>query len=196
MWLDTDVSNAIVTKAFLHDNVKDGIFVEANQGPITIEHSTICHNSEYGVRSANTARVTLANNIIYGNGASSEKTGAQIHISGDNGGRKLKDFETGQSTTAQSENWKLTDNQIVGTNTHQLLLMTTLNAPTWQLFTGSLSSDHNLWYNARLSDGFSGDSGGRCDSDAWKHYSGQDKASSFSDPRYKDADHHSFDPLP
>ena len=72
--------------------------------------------------------------------------GAQINISGDNTGRSITDFETKQTMVTQSQNWKLFDNQIVGTNSRQLLIRTDLNSTMWGLFATTLSADRNLWW--------------------------------------------------
>src|SRR5205814_4241301 len=62
LWLDTNCINVLVDKATLNSNVKDGIFIEANEGPITIQNSVIARNAEYGVKDANAAGVILKNN--------------------------------------------------------------------------------------------------------------------------------------
>jgi hypothetical protein len=118
-WLDTDVTNVLVDNGSFHGNLRDGMFIEANQGPITVTNTKIYNNTLYGIRVANSANVTVKDSIIYGNWLSTSSAGAQINISGDSVGRTVTDFETKATMTAQSQNWTLVGNTIVGTNAQQ-----------------------------------------------------------------------------
>jgi hypothetical protein len=186
LWFDTDCSNILVDHATVRNNDKDGFFLEADEGPITIQNSVIDHNAQYGVRDANSGYVNLFSNILYGN------VQAQINISGDNTGRTFTNFETGQQLTTQSQNWKMNDNQIVSLNANQPLIKTDLNAQMWQFFAASLVSDRNLFWNPATPTAFQRDGGIRMDLPAWRVNTKQDANSFFADPKYQDPTNYNF----
>ncbi len=148
-WLDTDCKNITLESSFLNDNRGWGLFLEANQGPIRVENNAICRNkTTHGIFVANTKNVTLNANTIYGNGGSLGNMSGQLGISGEyNGSRQIQDWETGQTLDLMSENWTMTNNTIVGLNSKQMDIFTTVSPYVWNTFAYSLSSSYNLWYS-------------------------------------------------
>ena len=113
------------------------MFIEANQGPITISNSTSCENRNgSGIAGANSTDVALMDSVLYGNSR------AQVTITGDYE-RSVMNWETARSATLRPEYWKLKRNSILSIDPAQLLLMT----PDWRPFVGSLSSEAKFWHN-------------------------------------------------
>ncbi len=178
-WLDTDVTNAIVDNGSFHDNLRDGMFLEASQGPITVANSKIYHNTLYGIRVANSANVTVRDSVLYDNWLSTSSAGAQINISGDNSGRSVTDFETGATMTAQSQNWNFTGNTVVGTNAQQYAIKTDLNSTMWGLFVTTLNADRNTYWNPLLTNFFQRNGGTKMNFAGWQLHTGDEANSAF-----------------
>jgi parallel beta-helix repeat protein len=169
-WLDFDNANILIEAASWCDNLTNGIFIEASQGPITIRDSLICHNRKYGIQTTNSSAVTLAGNTIRGNGSS------QILVTGDIE-RPISDWETGEQIRLKVEHWTLQENIIVGEDARQLLLDT----PRWGHFLDSLASKSNHWYNPEKSNAFKVGSM-YLDFRGWQATMGQDFKSIFAAP--------------
>ena len=173
-WFDTDCTDVLVDGAWWVKNERAGIFIEANQGPITIRNSVLAFN-QHGVTSTNSSRVTLENNLIYGNLAS------QIGPMGQRD-RPIKTWQWNgkrQDIVTQIKDWTLRDNIIVSTTSRQSGLNLTYQDP--DLFLKTLTSDGNVWY---------GESSPRIVSLAgvqmtlaeWQTTTGQDSNSRFETP--------------
>jgi hypothetical protein len=178
-WFDTDCRDIIVDNAFWCNNLTEGIFIEANQGPIIIKNSKICFNKSWGILS-NSANIILENNIIYGN----EK--AQIKFTG---GKEIvfKNWETQKEERVKPEGWKFLDNVIVGVKKYQLLIDT----QPWEFFFSSLSSSRNLYYNNENKNCFQiGPS--FFNFSEWQNLTGQDLDSSFADPSFANPENYDF----
>jgi hypothetical protein len=67
LWFDTDNVNISVKKSVFSQNLYYGVFLEANQGPITLENSRFCENGAEGVRVQNSDRVSITNNLFRDN---------------------------------------------------------------------------------------------------------------------------------
>jgi hypothetical protein len=181
-WFDTGCTNVIVDHAFLCRNYGDGIFIEANQGPLEITTSIICNNKAgAGVLSGNSSNITLEGNIIYGN----EK--AQIMISGFHDTmRSIKDWKTGQTLFVGSDHWKISHNIIAGASGNQMLIATTLAPAMWNGFIGQLNSYDNIWYNPANPNTLRVANGTALNLAKWQQQSRQDHDSKFEDPRFRD----------
>lgn len=191
MWFDTDCEHIIVNKAVIGDNLRMGLYLEANQGPINLQNSIICHNREYGVLIANSAEVTLDGNVIYGNA----KT--QIMVSGlYEASRREKNWETQMEMALLARNGTWLHNAIVGTDASQLLVGTTLSFALWNHFVDSLTSNRNLWFNAQNINVFQLPGGTQVNFRTWRLMNGQDYTSRFADPCFKDPANGDFNPFP
>lgn len=181
IWFDTDCENILVKQSTFCSNLQLGIYLEANQGPITIQNSKICRNKEYGIQIANTAKVNLENNTIYGNDNS------QIMVSGQYDQPRMEtNWETGEQRAllAEDASWKY--NAVVGTEGNQLLVATTVSSGLWGRFINTLTSVSNLWFNAQNPRAFQIAGGQQINLETWKLTTGRDGQSIFADPRFKD----------
>ncbi|GJL63586.1 MAG: hypothetical protein NPIRA04_22400 [Nitrospirales bacterium] len=138
-WLDTDNENIILENNTWCGNFKEGLVIEASQGPILISHSKIYQNEWTGIHISGSKNSTLTGNQIYNN------TGAQIKIEGSKL-RKGKNWETRTSFTVKGGNWKFENNIIRSEN---LLL----NADS-QHFIATLKSTKNHWHSLNESGWF------------------------------------------
>jgi hypothetical protein len=137
-WFDYDHSRILVENAYWSNNLRDGVFIEANEGPMLIRNSTFANNRNgAGISGASSSDVTLAENVIFGNQAS------QIQITGDLD-RQVTNWETNTTYTLHAERWALACNTIANSYKAQLLV----DAPNWPRFLTSLTSQKNIWYNA------------------------------------------------
>ena len=137
-WLDFDNTNILIENAIWKGNLKDAIFIEANEGPITIKDSAICNNKDGrgAIIGGHSENVTLEGNVIYNNG------NAQINIGGSNS-RKSENWETGESFTLDSKDWIIENNLIAGNGSEQLLLY----RYGTNTFLDNFKSNNNIWIN-------------------------------------------------
>jgi hypothetical protein len=193
-WLDSDSSNVTIDSAFLHANLTYGMFIEANQGPITVKGSIACHNRGPGFLINNSREVTLESNVLYGNGR------AQILMEGTPpDGRSMQNWETGEHMMLMSEHWQLKDNDVVAKNANQLLLEINLGGSisvAWSKFKQSLIAEKNLWYNPSTTQvfrvfGWSTETK-NIDFNEWRTLTNQDLDSTFTSPQFLNPDNHQF----
>jgi len=191
IWFDTDCEDILVNEAVFCSNLEIGIYLEANQGPIAIKNSRICHNKHYGILIGNSAKVNLERNILYGNAPS------QIMVSGlYDSARPETNWETGEKRALLAEQAVWMHNVVVSTKAKQSLVSTTLSQPLWQHFLESLKSDRNVWFHPQDSNVFQGAGGYQGDFKAWQSTTRQDSGSLFADPRLRDPAQDDFGLLP
>ena len=177
-WFDYDCSDIVMDRCWWVGNDRAGIFIEANQGPITIRNSVLALN-EYGVMSTNSSRITLQGNAICGN------TTAQVSLLGQRD-RPVKTWDWGGQSAdivLRIENWTLRDNVVLATAEPQVCLNLSYADP--DLLMSSLSSDGNIWYRPGADRAFSV-AGVKMTLDEWQSVSGQDANSVFADPGFGD----------
>ena len=142
LWLDLDNADVLLDSLTLINNLSDGVFIEANPGPIMLQNSRICGNGGAGILTANSEQVTLQHNIICNN-----LTGG-IHVTGQDDGRPVANWVTGEPRLLFLDQWTLRNNQIFAQSAHSHeLLQTTLGQSGWSQFINTLTSDENTWYH-------------------------------------------------
>ncbi len=182
IWFDFDNRDIVVDHLFTAQNDRDGIFLEASQGPITIMNSRICGNGTEGVLTSNSSWVKLKGNVIYGNKKS------QIFVWGEPEGRRVEDRETHAQYTLLAEHWTINQTVIMGLNSTAALIGTHQTARNWNVFLTSLTSDQNTWYSPSPQSAFQlgVENGGGppklADFAGWRRATGQDKDSFFGRP--------------
>jgi Right handed beta helix region len=133
-WLDYDSENIVMDNLHVVNN-RDGIFLEANQGPIVLRKSLVAFNHTVGVSSTNSRNVVLENNIIYGNKDS------QIMIFGKAERRVLSGRKRPISYWMRCESWSLYCNVIASDKPSKLLEIV-----GWPWFLKSAWGGKNLYY--------------------------------------------------
>jgi parallel beta-helix repeat protein len=135
LWLDFDNTNLTVDGATLVWNFNDGLFIEANAGPILVQNSTMSNNQNAaGIAGANSSDVTLLNNAVIGNGVE------QILVTGDLH-RTVTNWETNGQQDVQATRWTIQGNTVTSQDVSQALLAT----PNWQPFLTTLLATNNIW---------------------------------------------------
>ena len=187
IWFDTDNKNITLENLDSSNNLTMGMFLEADEGPITITDSKFCNNNDnedstysFGTLiSGNAEYVTVSGSLFYNNAV--PDFGGEIFIGGTSAGRTFKDWETGQTYTVQSQNWTLNGNTVVGVGSLQDLFYSYQTGSVWNLFQSTFSSNNNTWWNASNANVFHPEAG-VFDFSKWHSYMGQDANSTFSDP--------------
>jgi hypothetical protein len=172
LWLDTDITDAVVRDSFIADNRRRGLFLEAMQGPVTVENNTICDNLQEGVLDGKANDVTLEGNRIFDNGR------AQLTFSGEQGGRAFTAYDTREDLLIRSTNWTLRDNTLQGA-TGSRVIGNNLNAEDWDLVRSTLHATDNTYHHPSDPRPFT-ISGAIVDFAGWQTDTDQDHHSSFS----------------
>ena len=187
-WFDSGCKDILIDGADFSDGRTDGIFLEANVGPIIIRNSRIYnHRNGPGIECDSTANVILENSILYGNKIQINVRPGKERWSPAPGSTRenlIKEF-------SRMENWTLRSNVIVCASAEQRLF----NGHAWDFFLDTLSSDRNLWYRPGDGEPFTL-SGVDISFEEWLAITGQDLSSTFADPRWRDPDHADFEFLP
>ena len=166
LWLDTDDVNVAIESSRFENNLRDGIFLEANQGPLLVTRSRTCGSSSgAGVAGSVSANVLLTRNVICGNSQ------GQLLITGDTD-RNVTNWETGEVIDVRTENWTVCGNGMQAANSNQA----SLNTPDWSWFLDSLASDWNMWAMPKGERGFVVGSQNLSFS-GWRNNTGEDRHS-------------------
>ena len=184
LWLDTDHKNALLTHLELRDNLKDGLFIEANQGPITLERPTITDNQGYAVLTANSENVTVNDGTLL------ENAEGALHITGAVDGRTITNFETGTTFVVQGRNWTVMESTLSQGASDGDLISTTYDEEAWGQFIDSLSSDYNTWWHPSRRDVFRWWTWTHITFEEWQERTGEDQHSVFADPESGTSAHH------
>jgi hypothetical protein len=137
-WLDTDNSDITIQDTRIISNRLAGLFLEASQGPITVDRTVINGNGNRGILVSNAAKTTLTNSQVANNAE------AQITLSGDQAGHPVIDWESRQTLNVQSTGWTVRNNRIQAAN-HQLLVENTWSAASWADARPTYAWTDNTW---------------------------------------------------
>lgn len=164
LWLDYDISDAVVSGAVLNENHRDGIWIEASQGPITIRKSVMRDNHEAGLHSTFSHNVVIDSNEFAGNRE------AQIKLGGTST-RVVRDFVSGEDMHLRASGWVITNNAFEGV----ALATNHMKPADWRAFVNSLVSDQNRFTKPTFRV-----LRRRFQLDGWRQLTGQDENSSAS----------------
>jgi hypothetical protein len=190
LWFDSDNQNVVVEDSVLCNNRLPGLFVEASQGPTAVVRSTLCNNERDGVFGSGAERVTLKNNIFYGNGF------AQIELGGIEVRSGVDNWETNRTGELRDQDWTLCGNVFVSRTPNAQGPGGGLVVPNWPWFLTTVNSSKNIWWNAESPAVFrvSGSRTFDLDLAGWQHLTEQDANSAFADPRLSGPDQGSLAP--
>jgi hypothetical protein len=182
---DTDNASISTSGIIATSNLRSGIFVEKDEGPITLNTAYICNHTGAqvvgGLVLRNSEGVSLTDSVLMNNAAS------QIILIGVKGGIEVTNWQTGKETNLITQNFTNTGNTIQGNSSTQLLFNDGyLNDSDWTTFQTSLVSKNNTWWNTSSTttpytipspndwtyDDFS----------SWKSATTQDSSSSYKEP--------------
>ena len=148
LWLDTDVSNVVVRGDRACGNFREGLFVEAVQGPATIEDSTFCTNGQGGIVIATSRGITVQRSLLSGNGK------GNLVFAGERS-RTWKDHTTGASiTVGDFEDIGLFHNVLASGGAAPLVMTPNVPLADWtaRLRAGEIVARTNTWNHPRLGD--------------------------------------------
>jgi parallel beta-helix repeat protein len=180
LWLDYDIADAVIDSLVAIRNERDGIWIEASQGPITITRSTISDNAEAGIHSTFSRNVVVDSNTIVGNSE------AQLKIGGAST-RAVRDFESGRDLYLSAGGWVITHNVFGmssrgGTDDVLTVLGTeAMSDADWSGFARTLVSDENVFRAPGSAVAFRV-MGRRIDLASWRRLTGQDDQSTSGGP--------------
>jgi hypothetical protein len=181
---DADVTAGQLVSAF---NLRDGVFIEKSQGPVSVANSTVCNNSLLGLYFDGGLALRTSTNVTLNANRLVNNTGSQLPIIGIQGGVPIavSNYETGQNYNLLTSNLTMTSNTFLGGTGQQLFNDFDQGGSAWQDFQTTLVSDHNTWWSDSVSQPFivpvpkfftALDFGG------WRSVSGQDTHSVFTRP--------------
>jgi hypothetical protein len=182
---DTDNASISTSGIISTGNLRSGIFIEKDEGPITLNTAYICNHTGAqvvgGLVLRNSEGVSLTDSVLMNNAAS------QIIMIGVKGGIEVTNWQTGKETNLVTQNFTNTGNTIQGNSSTQLLFNDGyLNDSDWTTFQTTLVSKNNTWWNTSNSTtpytvpspgDWTGD-----DFSSWKSTTTQDSSSSFKQP--------------
>lgn len=176
-WLDFDNSDIIIDGCNFASNKADGVFLEANSGPIKMIETRISDNEGPGLLTSAAHDLTLEKNIFINN------TGPQIFASGDAGGRMVDNWETKESLRFINRNWTLRDNTFTNLKTEKPLFSFApqLTSKDWKAFSSSFNSDANIWFSVNRSKSF-GVRNSMMNFKEWQSLTGKEINSRFTAP--------------
>lgn len=148
LWLDTDVSNVVVRGDRACSNFREGVFVEAVQGPVTVEDSTFCTNGQGGLVVATSRDLTIQRSVLSGNGR------GNLVFAGERT-RTWKDHTTGASITVEDfEDIRLFDNQLASGGAAPLVMTPVITLTDWdaRLRGGEITARANTWIHPHMGD--------------------------------------------
>ncbi len=148
LWFDTDVVDVVVDGDRSCHNGRDGVFIEAVQGPLTIEHSISCNNDGAGVAVGTSGNVVLAHSSLVDNRSGQlEFTGERL--------RTWTDHVTGARVTmGDFANWLLVDNSFVSSGAAPLVSAPVIPFDDWDalLRGGEISASGDRWSRPSMVD--------------------------------------------
>ncbi|HEY3971917.1 MAG TPA: hypothetical protein VGM18_02875 [Candidatus Sulfotelmatobacter sp.] len=144
---DTDNANDTASGINATSNQLTGIFVEKDEGPITISSSYMCNQnlstSVGGLVMRNSENVSLTKSVVMNN------VPAQVMVIGQSGGVEVTNWETGATTNLITQNFSNTSNAIQGNSSSQQVFSdSNLGESDWTSFQTTLKSSSNTWWNA------------------------------------------------
>jgi hypothetical protein len=176
VWFDTDNADVSVVRGVFANNSRDGLFIEKNQGPVTIADSRICNNGDAGVLT-NSEQVTLDGDKVYENRAT------QVQVESRGGPARIKNWETSEEYQISPAHLSLMNGTYARTTQGALFSMNARSADEISKFLGTLHAYSNSWYGPQGSDAFQLHVAGKTevtDLTGWKRLTNQDQDSVFS----------------
>jgi hypothetical protein len=142
LWFDFDNKNVFIEGCVYNGNLKDGLQLEATEGPVRIQRVVSSRGQgSFALLCQNVEQMTVTNCafIASGTSAGSGDIGCSVSTS-----RAVTDWETGANYTLFSSNWTLRDIATRSAASTQFGLYMLANFPG---FLSTLTSDYNHWYN-------------------------------------------------
>jgi hypothetical protein len=174
LWFDTDSENLCLTGDKFNENLTNGLYFEAIQGPALVYQSVFYKNHGQGLQTANSSRITIRQSTAYDNGANA------FFIGGSATQREVANWQNPSANyKLLTQDWVLDGiNFALGPNTaaDSNLIGTSLNSIS--PFTSTLLSNYNNWYAESRPTPFDVPEHGKINLSDWRKLTGQDANSS------------------
>jgi hypothetical protein len=146
LWFDTDVQNVLVDGDRSCENLRDGLFVEAVQGPLTIQDSTFCDNNGAGIIVATSGNVRVERSIL------SDNRYGQLVFSGPRTRSWSDHVSKAFISMGDFDNWTLVENTLSTTGTAPLVYSPTIPVADWRglLAAGEIRATANSWWRPSM----------------------------------------------
>ena len=187
LWLDYDISDAVLDQLNVSDNLLDGVWIEASQGPITVKNSVFCDNGWSGLRTTYSQRVTVDGNKFARNATREdvELNFSQLLIAG-GGTRVIQNFETRSQLPLKVKDWTVTNNEFLGSEVFHhpyakgpTLIDTDFKHAEWAEFLRSFTVDYNKWHHPSRDNVFGFPDYNDLTLAGWQNSTGQGRHSTF-----------------
>lgn len=187
LWLDTDLEDVLLEDVEAKGNLRDNIWVERTQGPVTLRRVTSTKSNGFGILVSNSVNTTIEDSRFIDN----EQGG--ILISGDEEGREIENFETGASMHVQTRHLTLTGSVISGVGgnvqggngeTGGFLIGTTF-WDTWADFVDTYEADNNMWFESDRATAFEWRGNELISLEEWQRRTGEDQNSVFAEASHR-----------
>jgi len=165
-WADTNFAEVVIDGGIFEDNLKEGIFLEALQGPVSVKNARI--DKLNGIESRN---ITLQDNII-----------GALYLSGASA--------MGEFPREPLEKWTLQNNILYTTNATPLI-----DVPGHDNFIETFTLSKNLYYSTQELNAFRF-GGIPLNFKKWQDVTTQDLDSIWADPRFKNPASDDYSLLP
>jgi hypothetical protein len=140
LWFDIDNADIAIKNSNFADNLKDGLFLEKNQGPFTLLRNDFTGNGEHGMWVVHTSNVSMNGNHFCGN------TEAPIHITSQLPPLYVWDYELGANILlSPGENWTIEHGIFVGPSTEALFVVDMPFPADEMHFVDTAVSEFNAW---------------------------------------------------
>ena len=148
LWFDTDVVDVVVDGDRSCHNGRDGLFIEAVQGPLTVQHSVFCTNDGAGIAVGTSGNVLLARSIL------ADNRDGQLVFVGDRT-RSWTDHVTGARVTmGDFADWTLRDNWFASSGSAPLVSSPVISYADFDalLRAGEISASGDQWYRPSMAE--------------------------------------------
>jgi hypothetical protein len=177
LWFDTDNKDILIDHATLSENRDSNLQIEANEGPVTLQNSSLCSGLT-GLYLINTADFTMTGNNFYNNGGTGQWQ-AEFFLGGNPGGRSISDWQTGQPYFIFTSNTVLANNVFTNAGPGQELFNTFIHDNDWAQFASTFRSTSNTWNDPQTASAFQLPFSKIVTFSGWQNLTGQDLNSSW-----------------
>lgn len=141
LWLDTDVRDVLIDGDLACHNHRDALYVEAVQGPVTIQDTTYCENGGAGIAVGTSGNLTVRGSTI------ADNVRGQLLLTGDRQRSWLDRVLGSLVTLGDFEDITLIDNELTSTGAAPIVTspVMTIDEFRTQLRAGEIRASGNTW---------------------------------------------------
>ena len=183
VWLRRATGHVIVENLRAVDNQREGLVISDPDGPVVVRGATLARNTRSGLLLAGAQHGVLEDSILYGN------AGGQVEVLPPPSPHTEPNDTLARQPGGSVSHWRWRNNVVVATDVGAPLV----RAPADAIFIRTLNSARNLWYGPDEAHAFLLAEMG-FPLEVWQQVTGQDLASRFADPRFRNPEALDFRP--